>query len=354
MMYYDKGWFAKRAGIYAKFAKEDCLPDKTDSVFFQFGKPSAGWIEMVVFVNGEKRLTAPLSVVYNPFPSIVLWLERIVRSELSEHTLRVDCEGHELYFHYEMLYEAEVYVKRHPTSENPYRYTYERGDVNTNPELGLFYVYDSSSDSIPVCAFCVTKEMINALYLAMLSLATKHLSDFEREWYYTENAEEPKDKWLNGWTFYNACKSNLIEWNILSPKGFRHEHPSFKSAPKVVDVVHMWCEYADALFWHNGACCGNADYVVISKYGRISLEGINGLRKWYDDWEAHSLEWSEEQRAEWRKQGAEFVQKVRAILPDDIDLCCEFWEPAISVRDEHGCSNSLPMIIFNNGLIEKK
>lgn len=354
MMYYDKGWFAKRAEIYAKFAKEDCLLDKTDSVSFQFGKPIAGWIEMSIFVNGEKKLTAPLSVVYDPFPSIVKWLERIVCSEFSEHTIRIDCEGNELYFHYEILYEAEVFVKRTPLPDKPNQYMYEHGDVNTNPELGLFYVYNSSSDDIPVCAFCITKEMINALYLAMLSLATKHLSDFESEWYYTQNEGKSKYKWLNGWTFYNTCKSHLIEWNILSPKGYRHKRPSFKSAPRITDVIHMWCEYADALFWHNGACCGNADYVYTEKYGKISLEEIIGLSKWYEDWDAHSLEWSEEQRTKWREQGEEFVQKVRAVLPDDIDLYYEFWAPAVRVRDEHGFSKDLPMIVFNNHFLNKK
>lgn len=339
MRYNETGWLAKRAEIYREFAKDGKRLEKADSVFFRFGEPKSGWIKMELFVNGIKCTTYGLSSAFDPFPSMKRWLEGIVKGYSLENTIRIDNGGSELIFHFEEL---------------------------GNAEFGIFYVYDSGSDTIPARAIVKTKELVTALYLAMLDLASngynRMCSDFEKEWYYIENKGSVVK--FNTVTFYNAVKSLLVEWYLYSQKSYRQSLPVFKEAPIVYESIQMWCDYGAALFWgggevgHRGAC-GDAAEIFTDTCGDIDLRSIDGLQEWYDKYDNGPLPGEDEYNCEteksWFEQGKEFAQKVRELLPDAIDLYYYDWYPTIDVLqdDRFHFPERLPMIVFNSKLLEK-
>ena len=254
-------------------------------------------------------------------------------------SLRINIEGAELYFQYEILREGE------------------NVDI---PEIGVFYIYCSDTDSIPVHAIVDSKELITALYLAILDLAAdgynrKH-SDFEHEWYYSENSYA-KRKWSN-MTFYNLVKSPLIEWYIHTDKFSRHS-PRFRKMPKIRETIQMWCDYGHALFWGNDACIGDSDSISTDTAGEIDLSGIKGLYEWYNEWNKTPLEEvlyndNEMVSADWFERGRQLAFQVRELLPDTIDLYYCSWYPTVKVMQERSFDSlgneyhfpeRLPMIV---------
>ena len=366
MMYFDQGWFSERERIYHELAQKKDLFEKMDSVFFRFHEPDAGWIGFEIFVNGKKCLSRSVSTVHDPFPDMKSWLEDIAKGLCPQHDFRIDYEGQELYFHYETLQEAEVGSTRCYTNQDRDKDTWFHFDANTYPEIGLFYVYDTNSDSIPVKAIIPTKELVTALYLAMLDLASnvynRKYSNFEKEWYYTENEDNDGDK-LGNWTFYNTVKSPLIEWFIFSSKPYRCVRPKFHNMPQIVETVHMWCDYGDALFWgrwdsDHAGCCGDMDGIDLESCGTIDIRGIEGLKEWYLEFEESPLrgekDYDEDTPKIWLERGRELAQKVREILPDNVDLYYYEWYPTVEVKqdNEYHFPESLPMIVPNRNALE--
>ena len=349
MLEYGKGWFAERSRVYKELSKRDNLFEKLDSTYFYFTSPDAGWIDMEMYLNGKKRLTCACSCVYNPFLDMKRWLEEIVRSRNMETTMRIDCEGEEMYLHYEKLRDAETIIStkdqwRHSKTEN-------------YSEIGLFYVYDSRSDSIPLYTLCETKDFVNSIYLALLALCgncyNTHFSDFANEWYLDD------DKFDN-MTFYNKIKSPLIEWNIRATHRY-WDSTRFRKMPKIKETISMWCDFGDALFWGRGmdgkgGCCGSADSLFTDTAGEIKLDSIVGLREWYEEWDSASLpdNWTKKQWRDWDERGYSFALQVRKLLPDTIDLYYYNWYPRKKVvRKEF--PERCPMIVFNERcLIDKK
>ena len=353
MYYVDDKYFEERSKMYARLAKVDLQTCPKDATYFSFGTPDAGWINMKVFVNGTCKFEHALSVAFDPFPDLRRWLEDIVKEDSLCHTLRIECEGSAIYMNYENLYTAEVGC--HIIHEENRCIDY---DAFTNPSIGLFYIYFDDTRKIPVQAICNTREFVKSIYLAMLyfcSTGKKCKEEFAQSWYYHENEGCDPDKLWDNWHFYNTIKSPLLEWDFQSRECYRHCRPKFKSIAPVTETIHMWCEYGDALFWTTGGCCGTADELW-TDHGSFDLKGIAGLREWYDEFDDNpSYSWPEKKVAEHRKRGLEFAQKVRAILPDSIDLYYEDWYPAIDTsNNKYGLRESLPMIVFNDHtLIEK-
>ncbi|MBR6117860.1 MAG: hypothetical protein IKQ11_03265 [Paludibacteraceae bacterium] len=324
--------------IYQEFSEEDKLLKMTDSVFFRFCEPKSGWIKMEIFVNGTRYLISSLSTIYDPFPSMKHWLEDIVKGLSSENVMRIDSEASELIFHYEELNDAKH---------------------------GIFYIYDSESNTILARAIVKTKELVTALYLAMLDLASngynRKCSDFGKEWYCIKNENLAV---YNTATFYNAVKSPLIEWYFCSPKSYRQSQPTFKEFPEIKESIQMWCDYGAALFWsggeigHQGAC-GDASEIFTETCGVIDLRGIEELQEWYDRYDKGPLPGENgydcETKGSWFEQGKEFAKKVRELLPDTIDLYYYDWYPSIEVPQENRLHfpERLPMIVFNSRLLDK-
>lgn len=356
---YENGWFAERSRVYKEISERKDLFKKLDSTFFYFTPPDAGWIDMEMYLNGKKRLTCDCSVVFDPFVEMTMWLEDIVKGIQLEHTMRIDCEGREVYLHYEMLRAASFgcsIERPEPGKEIVHHF-----DVNTNPEIGLFFVYDSDTDSIPFYALCETKDFVNSIYLALLALCgncyNTQRSDFAKEWFYGPNRSKSGPKWDN-MTFYNDIKSPLIEWNIRSPFCYGADI-SFRRMPKIKETICMWCDFGDALFWGRGTdgkggCCGNADSLRTDTSGEIKLDFIEGLREWYDEYDdVASLNWTKKQDKEWFERGFSLAQRVRKLLPDTIDLFYYDWYPRKKVvRGEFG--THYPMIVFNENCLSKK
>lgn len=350
MLEYEKGWFAERSRVYKELSERENLFKKLDSTFFYFSSPDAGWIDMEMYLNGKKRFACPCSCVYDPFPDMKRWLEDIVRSCNMETTMHIDCEGEEMYLHYEKLRDEVFCI----STKDSWRHS----KTEKYSEIGLFYVYDSSSDSIPLYALCETKDFINSIYLALLALCgncyNTHFSDFANEWYYDENNLSHGRKYDN-MTFYNAIKSSLIEWKICTKNSYWWDSVRFRRMPKIKETISMWCEFGDALFWGRGidgkgGCCGNAESLYTDTTGEIKLDSIVGLREWYDEWDSASLpdNWTKRQRRDWDKRGYLFALQVRKLLPDTIDLYYYDWYPKKKVvREKIEYKERYPMIVFN-------
>ena len=355
MLYYEKGWFTERSRVYKEISERDDLLKKLDSPFFYFTPPEAGWIDMEMYLNGKKRLTCSCSCVYDPFPEMIRWLEAIVRSNNMETTMRIDTEGEEIYLHYEKLRNWEFCVSTKNNWRSCSKHLYS--------ELGLFFVYNSASDSIPFYALCETKDFVNSIYLALLTLCgncyNSHFSDFVEEWYLDENILKSGHK-IDNMSFYNTIKSPLIEWNMRSSRPYNWNPPTFRKMPRIKETISMWCDYGDALFWGRGldgkgGCCGSADKLWTDTTGEIELSSIKGLREWYNEYDATDLpvNWTKKQWKDWEERGYAFALQVRELLPDTIDLYYYDWYPKKKVvRSEF--PERCPMIVFNERSLLKR
>lgn len=330
--YYGKGWFSERSKIYSALAEE--FPKKLDQVSFSFTAPKSGWIDMTIKVNGEEKLTAPISTVYDPFKDFSKWMESIVRGDQRVVTIGYDYEGNECFLTYEKLYSAEIGAEVVTDKDGNRTNEWRSFDANSRPEVGVFYVYDSGTDSIPVFAVCKIKELVESFYTSMLWFFVSGKKDFEQEWFYGENEYGKKPKYTK-WTLYNWVKSPLLDWNYRTGRTYACDRPSFKRNPKISSVVHMWAEYEDALFWTaDGKCCGSSSSLSLDDGSVIDLTGIDGLKSWYEKFDADThpaYEWTTEEYDAWNREGWKYADAVRAILPPDVDLFVSFGRSSDSV-----------------------
>ena len=92
--------------------------------------------------------------------------------------------------------------------------------------------------------------------------------------------------------------------------------------------VLMQPDYGNALFWDEEGCCiGGCDSFSIGVDGNeitIDLSGVNGLKKWFQEWDSKTLypttPWTDEQWRDWWEQGLEFAKTVNQLLPADVEL----------------------------------
>lgn len=98
--------------------------------------------------------------------------------------------------------------------------------------------------------------------------------------------------------------------------------------------IYMMPEFGDALFWDGSACVGGCQFLDI-KGNRISLDNIECLCDWYEEWYADMLKTSRQKTNEqwmvWWSRGLKIAQQIKTILPEDIDfyyftLKEEVWE----------------------------
>lgn len=350
---YQKGWFSQRQRLYAELARAKDLCSKTDSVFFRMGAPDVGLIDCDIFVNGKKQYFAMFTETFDPFPNIHEWLEAIVKGQSPIQSLLIQTEGPQMFWVYEMLRASEEgYV---PANES---FATREMDTPRNPEIGIFYIYESYNDKLYAKAIVNTRDFVTAFYLALLDLAAngynRTKSDFHEHWFGLMHRTK-----RNNWTFYNSIKSSLIEWYIHSNQDKSCYPLRFRKMPQVRETVQMWCDFGGALFWGrgndaHGACIGDVDSFDTHTCGTIELSSIDGLQAWYDEWNKISLdsiieEKNESVSDEWFERGRQLALKVRELLPDTIDLFYYDWYPAIDVQkdDEYQFPERLPMIIPN-------
>lgn len=92
--------------------------------------------------------------------------------------------------------------------------------------------------------------------------------------------------------------------------------------------VLMSPDYGDALFWDEEGCCiGDYDKIYIGEDGEeisIDLSGIDGLKKWFIDWDEetlyHTNHWKDSQWRGWWARGVELAKAVNELLPDNVEL----------------------------------
>lgn len=230
-------------------------------------------------------------------------------------------------------------------AENGWDRKYGDFDAHVCYDVGLFYVYSTKRDVIESFAVCKTKDFVERLYMTFLCFAgfqggsKKRQLDFTQNWYWDTELgfmnetvkgmtwDDIKLKW-NNWTFYNELKSTKVEWNAVSDLPYRHNNIHFQKPAKVNEMINMWAEWGDALFWYYDGCCGDCT-VINTASGDIDLSGIDGLKDWYEEFDNSEpcAEWPKEKQDKWYKRGWQLSIKVRELLPDNIDLCY-YWLPS--------------------------
>ena len=315
-------WFTLRSNLYKEISEWKDRP--FDQVYFDFTEPADGWIDVSVFVNGAETHTFPLSAACDPFGNLKIWMEDIVNDYKISSEMYIEAEGRTIILHYEHIKLAQVCF----INEEPGKDEWESYDANNSgSDTGLFYIYDSAARTLPVVCYCRTKDILLYLYNGLMYYAsrTKSAILIGKEWYYAAHDDDGNPIYDN-WDFYNTLKSPLLEWNLDSELAYRHEIPTFYEAPKILETVHMWAEWADALFWHQrGGCCGNAErFFVDTENTEIDLTDMPELRIWYDEFNNSDI--FAAMPEEWYKRGWEIAKKVRMRLPQSVDLFYE-WKP---------------------------
>ena len=334
------GWFKARAEVYNKVAAWD--EKEPDEVFFEFTKPKAGWIDVSIFSNGEKLFTFPISAAFDPFCEIKRCMEDIANDFRLSADLNIDAEGRNIVLHYERISQSEVGIRRMFVHEDRDKDQWERFSALTELDTGLFYVYDTISESTPVVCYCHTKQILYALYAGILQFASRseYTQLIKDGWYYIDEGDN--------WRLYNTIKSPLIEWSIYSDHGYRHLRPKFKNPPAIKETVHMWAEWGDALFWHQrGGCCGNADkFFVDTDNAEIDLSSMPEVRIWYDKFDSRSpgVPWDDKEHETWLNKGWELAKKIRMLLPESVDLFFE-WRHFENIPDKYGFGRMIPYIV---------
>lgn len=334
-------FFELRSKLYQEVASWEDKP--FDEIFFEFSDPSFGWIDISIYVNGKKMHTFSISQVFPPFDDIKKWLEDIVDSQKPYTGLFFDTETQDIVFHYERLQVAESGCRRKFVDQDPDKDEWEK--FNT-PDYGLFYIYDSSLDELPVVCHCESKKLISALYNGIMFYVSREVGEsfFKEAWYYNEGGTI--------WTLYNSIKSPLIEWHLDPKNEYRLHHQKFKKTPKIKETVHMWAEWGDALFWSQQAgCCGNADaFIVDTKNTEIDLSDLPELREWYNHFDSQipEAEWPDEDYEQWYQKGWELAKKVRERMPPNVDLFYE-WK-YYSVDDNEFGQKSISILVPDNRL----
>lgn len=310
-----------------------------------FTPPEYGWIDMSIYVDGVKAVTINCSDVYDPSEDIVDWLKNILSFDKSLNQLTIDQEGSRGILTYEEYGVKEVApdysdAPRDKNGRIPADFKEQRRieAFNNRIQLGLFTVYETHNDSMPIKALVSTRQFVSAIYFGLLTLAATfkftdiHESfasnwDFHRllgnEYYENDDDEESLEYHMKAqWTFYNIIKSPELEWYLFDMFRNTANMPDFsKIKVRIDDYIIMWAEWGDGLFWTNGGCCGNADKVYVDGM-EISLNDIEGLREWYNEFDESSPDCPMDARSEreWMQRGHRFAIEIRKRLPANIDL----------------------------------
>ena len=332
------GWHEARSNVYKIFAEQCDI--KTSEVYFEFSAPDVGWADVSVYSDGNKLHTFHISAAFDPFADIKAWLEDIVNDFKLSSDICIDAEGQTIILHYEHLRLAECGATRKFVSQDRDQDEWQSYDAMSCPDLGLFYIYDSGSMKIPVVCCCETKQFLFAFYHAMLEFARNRKHDIGNEWYYMDSDVRGRQE------LYNSIKSPMVEWGIYSDHAYRHLRPTFNKKDPIREVIHMWAEWSNALFWKNG-CCGNADHLRLStEPHKIDLTCVDGLREWYDEFDNQYAEdmWPNGGYDEWLSKGWELALKIRTLLPPHIDLLYE-WKAFKDINSECGWSDRYGRIV---------
>ena len=331
-------WHEARSKVYKTFAEYYNI--QTNEVYFDFSAPEAGWADISVYCDGNKKLTFPISAAFDPFTDIKAWMEDIVNDFKLSSDVCIDAEGRTVILHYEHLRLAEHGAERKFVHADRDQDEWQSYDAMSCPDLGLFYIYDSDSMDIPAVCCCETKQFLFALYHAMLEFARNRRHDIAQEWYYMDNGERDRRD------LYNIIKSPMIEWGIYSDHAYRHLRPAFNKRETIQETIHMWAEWGDALFWKNG-CCGNAECINLSVAPyKIDLISIEGLREWYDEFDNQDpmKDRPDDEYYDWLTRGWDFALKIRQLLPPHVELFYE-WRGFKAVDAEYGWAKELARVV---------
>lgn len=315
-----------------------------------FSPPEFGWIDMAIYVDGVKTVIINWSDVYDPSSDMVEWLKDIISFDSSIHQLIIDEEGSKGILTYEEYGVEEIAQddigilldeigQIQAISKNKTKIEYQ----NRRVQLGIFTVYETHDDSMPIKVIVNERQFVSAIYLGLLSFAatfkfSETNKSFSSNWdfhrllgneYYEENDDEDSAEYhrKGQWTFYNLIKSPEIEWYLYDMYRYAAKTPDFsKIKVPTNDYVIMWAEWGDGLFW-NGECCGNADTIYIDGM-EISLTDVEGLREWYDEFDETTPDnpWDNRKRREWMNRGRCYAFEIRKRLPANIDLYF-YWIP---------------------------
>ncbi len=359
--FYSPDYYLLRSQFLLEVAKGK--PDHVSEVYVSFSKPDYGWIYMDIFIDGRKKHSIHLSDVFDPSLDIINWLTGIISRDKTIARLSINEEGAESILVFE---EYGTEMKGAPLSGlmNTQGYAMlfsktpgDAEDFNNRVQLGLFTVYHTGTNSMPVKAIVSTRQLVSAIYLGLLSYAatfvySKDEESFAWNWNHDEyDLDLPDYDVSQGqWDFYNTVKSPELEWYLYSDAPVRADLPvTSASKNRITSYIIMWAEWGDGLFWTTGGCCGNADRVYADG-SWISLLEIAGLREWYDefDYSEPCVEWEPAKERDWFERGRKLAFEVRKRLPKSVELFY-YWLPFKHPVDKKpGVMDLIPDILIKN------
>ena len=341
--FYSKKYYTERARFLLDISEEknSCVSE----IAVKLAAPEYGWIDLELYVDGIKAIDIRMSDVFDPTVDIRNWLTDIISCRQTMTQTSIDQEGFEAILTFEefgvdMNYRyAPGGIKPTAGLEMISKDYKETEAFNNRTQLGLFTVYDSGVDSMPIRAIVSTRQLVAAFYLSFLTYAaTFTFNDHKKSFTFNWNSDEYEDiddvDWSVGqWDFYNRFKSRELEWYLYSRYPWRKDIPDFSTpAPRIENYVIMWAEWSNALFWC-GRCLGNPDRIYAD--GKwIDLSDINGLREWYEEFDNSEpcVEWEKNELEDWMRRGRQFAFEIRRRLPANIDLYY-YWMPFIHKID---------------------
>lgn len=293
-----------------------------------FSNPEYGWIAMDLYVDGIKAVNIAWSDVYDPTTDVRDWLTDIITDKQSLANLFIDEEGSKAILTFEKY------------GVNMFGGSVE--DFNNRIQLGLFSVYETMDDTMPIKAIVSTRQLVSSIYLGLLTYAATFSFDniynsFSHNWdfhqcngnEYYEDVDDESIEFINKaqWTFYNNIKSLELELNLYEKWVYHFDYPeNLNLSTKISDYIIMRAECGGRLF-SNGKCCGNADSLNIDGV-EIDLSDIKGLRQWYDEFDKSTSKdnLTANKWHDWMKRGRKLAFEIRKRLPMHIDLFY-YWVP---------------------------
>lgn len=326
---------------------EDTLR-KTDAFSLCVYPPADGLLRTEITLGSAPAVTLTLAAAQDELTKLRTWMEDIARG--ISPALVCFADG------------TALSCRREYDDETGFAKTERFLDEEYPTGISTFCVRDAQGAEYG--ALIKTKHFLNYLYISLLTGGNPdrdadYLPHFSEQWYAHTPIRQRCERYYD---HYRIFSSRLLEW-YLSCKEARPRHiPSFKPLPDTTDFVLMWEDFVDALFWHNGGCCGYSECLGLNDVS-IDLSDIPELAVWSHDFdeltskvmkngideEAPYAAIGEEVRSEWHTRGLKLAEKIRPRIPRPFVLIYEqSWDLAY---DTPYFDNDCGRIIFDERFI---
>lgn len=326
---------------------EECLR-KTDTFSIRVFPPDNGGLRTEIALGSSPSVPLTLAAEHDELMKLRAWMEDIARGISPAHVCFADGTA--------------LSCRREYDDETGFAKTERFLDEAYPTSISTFCVRDAPGTEHR--ALIKTKHFLNYLYLSLLTGGNPdrdadYLPHFSEQWYAHTIARHRCERYYD---HYRIFSSHLLEWYLSCKEACPRHLPSFKPLPDTTDFVLMWEDFVDALFWHNGGCCGYSECLGLNDVS-IDLSDIPELSVWSNDFdeltskvmnneiddEAPYAAIGEEARREWHTRGLKLAEKIRPRISRHFVLIYEqSWDLAY---DTPYFANDCGRLIFDERFI---